>query len=357
MYTDIQQIKMGGLVNMSDVKVSIIVPIYNAEVFLSKSIESLQKQTLKDIEIILINDGSTDRSLEICKKYGVKDSRIKIIDKPNAGVSAARNSGLEIATGKYIGFLDADDWAEPIMYLNMYENMEKFQSNVCITNYISSNKIIKLNFDNQLLNKDEILQKLIPNLLAPSDLDSNGYTIMGSVWRLLINRSFLEKTDITFKEDLKYKEDKVFCLELFLKSKVISVDHNAYYHYVINSNSLTQTYSKDIAQRSMIVSNYIKKILENENVLEMYKPSLDISYASTAIALLANNFNKKNDETFKLKINKIKNICRDPKLKKILKSLDIKKYTTRKKFVIKAIIKERTLILYLYYTFYNLVIN
>lgn len=345
---------------MSNIKVSIIVPVYNAERLLSKSIESLQKQTLKDIEIILINDGSTDKSLEICQKHAIKDSRIKIIDKLNAGVSSARNSGLEIAKGEYVGFLDADDWVEPVMYLNMYENMKKFQSNVCISNYIltdnNENEIIKLNFDKQVLNKKEILEKLIPNILAPSDLDSGGSTIMGNVWRLLIKRNFLEKTGISFKEEITFMEDTIFVLELFLKSKVISVDHNAYYHYVINSNSLTQTYQKDNTQRSMIVFNYIKKILDKENVIEIYESRLDIRYANDAIGSLNNLFNKKNDESLKYKISKAKTICKDYKLKEILKKVDTEKYTIRKKLVIKAIINERISILYLYFTTFHFLI-
>ena len=101
--------------------VSIIVPIYNAQNYLNRCLDSLLAQTLEDIEIILINDGSKDDSLAICRAYEEKDSRIIVIDQKNAGVSAARNAGLDRASGQYVGFVDPDDWVEPDMYALMYE--------------------------------------------------------------------------------------------------------------------------------------------------------------------------------------------------------------------------------------------
>ena len=102
--------------------VSIIIPIYNVEKYLTKCIESVINQTYKNLEIILVNDGSTDNSKEIIDKYSLIDSRIKVINKKNGGLSEARNAGIEIAKGDYIGFLDSDDWIE----LNMYEKLYKY---------------------------------------------------------------------------------------------------------------------------------------------------------------------------------------------------------------------------------------
>ena len=101
------------------IKLSVIVPVYNAENELKKSIESILSQTEKNIEIILVDDGSSDNSLYICKEFEKKDRRIKVIHQENAGVSVARNTGIEVATGEYIGFVDSDDWIE----LNMYERL------------------------------------------------------------------------------------------------------------------------------------------------------------------------------------------------------------------------------------------
>src|SRR5207253_2318057 len=105
--------------------VSIIVPVYNNEKYLSECLDSLINQTLKDIEIILVNDGSNDNSLLICYEFGKIDGRIKVIDKPNGGVSSARNTGLKLASGKYVGFVDSDDWIESDMYEKMYSAAER----------------------------------------------------------------------------------------------------------------------------------------------------------------------------------------------------------------------------------------
>src|SRR5690554_2626737 len=118
---------------------SIIVPVYNMEQYIEKCIMSIFLQTYKNIEIILIDDGSTDNSGNLCDKYSVIDPRVKVIHKENGGLSSARNAGLEVAMGEYIGFVDPDDWIEPTMYETMYSNIKKNKSEICICNYIIDN--------------------------------------------------------------------------------------------------------------------------------------------------------------------------------------------------------------------------
>ena len=120
---------------MKTKEISIIVPIYNAEKFLPEAIESLINQTFKDIEIILVNDGSPDGSQKICEKYAEKDERIIVVNKENGGLADARNAGMKVATGKYIMFLDADDMFEPDSCENMYKVIEKNNADYVIGNY------------------------------------------------------------------------------------------------------------------------------------------------------------------------------------------------------------------------------
>lgn len=103
--------------------ISIIVPVYNVEKYLNKCIDSIINQTYKNIEIILVDDGSTDNSGKICDEYLLRDSRIKVIHKNNGGLSSARNEGINISSGEYIGFVDSDDWVEPNMYEEMYKKI------------------------------------------------------------------------------------------------------------------------------------------------------------------------------------------------------------------------------------------
>ena len=112
--------------------VSIIVPVYNAAPYLNQCIDSLTNQTLKEIEIILINDGSTDDSLVVCGALAAKDDRIRLIDKPNGGVSEARNDGLRAAVGDYVGFVDPDDWVDTEMYERMLSALTTAQADICM---------------------------------------------------------------------------------------------------------------------------------------------------------------------------------------------------------------------------------
>ena len=124
-------------------KVSIIVPVYNVEKYLEKCLDSLVNQSLHDIEIICVNDGSKDDSLDILEKYAKKDSRIKIINKQNQGLSAARNDGLKVAAGEYVGYVDSDDWVDLNFYEKLYESAKKYNAEIASGNIIRCGNKIK----------------------------------------------------------------------------------------------------------------------------------------------------------------------------------------------------------------------
>jgi len=134
---------------MESEKISIIIPIYNLENYISKCLDSIIMQSYKNIEIIIVNDGSTDKSADICEAYAKKDSRIKVIHQANQGPSVARNTGISVANGNYISFIDADDWIEPDMIEVLYENAYKYNSDisVCNINYVTINGDIILSRD------------------------------------------------------------------------------------------------------------------------------------------------------------------------------------------------------------------
>src|SRR4051794_17458760 len=117
-------------------KISIIVPIYNVEEYLRRCLDSLLTQSLTDIEVIAINDGSPDSSLQILNHYALKDNRLKIIDQSNGGVSSARNAGIEAANGEYIGFVDPDDWVDKEMYKIMYQTAVTEQADIVMCSYM-----------------------------------------------------------------------------------------------------------------------------------------------------------------------------------------------------------------------------
>ena len=117
-------------------KISIIIPMYNAKEYIARCLESVINQSFNNIEIIIVNDGSTDESLEICKKYGEVDERIIILNKRNSGVSVARNEGMNVATGEYVMFVDADDWIDESMCQDLYKRISECQADICFCNNI-----------------------------------------------------------------------------------------------------------------------------------------------------------------------------------------------------------------------------
>lgn len=135
MYNYLLKFKKGGF-SLSNVKVSVIVPIYNTEKYLNKCVDSLVNQTLEDIEIILINDGSTDRSGEIADYYSQKEVRVKCIHKENSGVSNSRNLGIKFAKGQYVAFVDSDDWCDSNMLEGLYNHAISNNADVVIAGYV-----------------------------------------------------------------------------------------------------------------------------------------------------------------------------------------------------------------------------
>ena len=337
-------------------KISIIVPIYNAEKVLHKTIISIQKQTLKDIEIILVNDGSTDNSLAICKIYANDDNRIKIISKENAGVSSARNVGIKAATGKYIGFVDAGDWIEPNMYEEMYNKAEDLRADIAMCNYIihkkNVEKHISININSSFVSGKDIINNIVGNMILSSKL-KNREPIMGSVWRLLIKKDLIIKHNIEFEEKLDLMEDLIFCIEIFFRANLVSISKEFYYHYILEPVSLSTCYRKDMLTIRKNVYESIKKILIRENAFIQLKNNMIDRYINIYIGAISNEFRSGNNKKMKEKIKTIKEICSDSELNNILKNINTSEYSFNKKLVINAIKFKIWIFLYFYYSIIN----
>lgn len=225
-------------------KASIIVPVYNAEKYLSHCIESLIKQTYKNIEIILINDGSTDGSLKICERYAERDNRIKIHSIKNSGVSTARNIGISLATGSYITFVDSDDWAEPNMIEFAMTKIKETESDIvvwsCYKNYYNEEIRISMIpggdrvFSN---NKDILYLKSIHAMYGEEKVTDSVST--GSVWCKLYKKDIVTRNNLKFQPHLTRAQDTVFSIYAFHYANKICYFDRSLYHYRINNSSTT----------------------------------------------------------------------------------------------------------------------
>lgn len=302
--------------------ISIIVPIYNIEKYLARSLDSLINQTYPHLEFILVNDGSKDNSLAICQEYAKKDRRIKVIDKVNEGVSAARNTGLEVATGSYIGFIDPDDWIEPHMYEQLYNHIKKWDSPVCLCNYFKDSKkksVPKMfNFKDEILEGKSIIEKLVNNMVGMPDLMTTYVCVMGCVWRGLFKKEFLDDHQIRFVPGVSIMEDLVFMVQTLLKCQTVAIAHGIYYHYVQNPSSVLHTYNKRLWEDQIKVYELLEKSFIEVGLEEEMRNRLDFRYIGMVLSAIKNETYMKKDSDLKDTVAHIKQICQDDKLKFIL---------------------------------------
>lgn len=256
---------------MKSLLISIIVPVYNVEKYLSRCINSIINQTHKNLEIILVDDGSTDKSGYICEEFKAKDKRIRVIHKENGGLSDARNSGLKIAQGDYIGFVDGDDWIDVHMYEELLKvslnnksdivscGFQKIWENETVENkYILNNKKI------ETFNTEEALKKLLTN---------------DSIDEMVWNKLYKYKTikNIYFKVG-KYHEDVFWTYKVIGNANCISLVNIQFYNYLQRKNSIMgQQYSKKRLDALEALEERYKYITNNFPSLKNYSITSYIS--------------------------------------------------------------------------------
>ena len=217
------------MMNETTPKISVIVPVYKAEAYLHRCVDSLLAQTFTDFEILLIDDGSPDRSGEICDEYARKDSRVRVFHKENGGVSSARQCGMDHAQGEYTIHADPDDWVEPTMLEELYKKAKEEDADMVICDFYEErkNKTIYVRQQPSSLDHETVLCELFQQL-------------HGSCWNKLVRRACYREFGVRFPEEL------TFCEDLFVNACLVSNDiriaylGKAFYHYdqIVNTNSL-----------------------------------------------------------------------------------------------------------------------
>lgn len=293
--------------------ITIIVPVYNTEKYVERCLKSIVLQTYKNLEIIVVNDGSLDNSLKICEKIAKVDERIKVFSKENGGLSSARNFGLKQATGKYIGFIDSDDYIEKSMYEYLYKLIKENQSqiSICGHNIVEKDKIIRqVNCDYDEVTYDS---KTAFKLLLEDKVINNF-----SCDKLF---SFNLFKNVEFKS-LCYHEDVGTVFKLFYNSKFVTVGNKPYYNYVMNANSISHNLnSKKIYDSFLAYLEIHNFVLKND---VDFKNVSVIRMAHAAIASI-NTFIRNKEESSNLAcIINIKNVIKN-NLNLILSNKNINK--------------------------------
>ena len=294
-------------------KISIIVPVYNCAPYLSRCIDSILRQTYHNIELLLIDDGSTDSSGAICDEYAAKDSRVRVIHQVNAGVSAARNAGLEIATGAFIGFVDADDEIAPETYETAL-------------NQIAGHDIVM--WDTMAVWTDGRTEPdTIPLLPSDCTVTRQDWTpdllrwMAGSACRCLYRASIV--SDIRFPWGIKFSEDRLFNLYAMGRCNRLRYLKTPLYYRLMHAESAVHRYHEDHFEAGKAAHCAIRQALLSEwdgdvGYLQVYNRQ----FIGSTMGAMCNYFYKTSPLTFAQKWRKVRTLCQDEYLQQVLSETD-----------------------------------
>ena len=255
-------------------KISVIVPVYNSEKYLEKCLDSIKSQTYTNLEIILIDDGSVDKSPSICDSYAKSDSRFIVIHKKNAGVSAARNDGLSRCIGDYITFVDSDDYIDNNMYSSMMKVADEYSADIimcdCLKEFANHQEKYSHNIRAGYYDYEDLKKEYYPNLLITPDCE---YPPAISNCLLLIKSKCIKydkQLICKYPAGVKYSEDLFFGAQVFSKAKSFYyLKDECFYHYVANETSATHTFNPQKWDNYIMLHNIIENHFKNFNDFDL----------------------------------------------------------------------------------------
>ena len=296
-------------------ELSIIVPVYRAESFLSHCVESLMGQSFQDLEIILVDDGSPDRSGELCDSYAARDPRVRVIHQKNSGVSAARNRGLQEAKGTYIGFADSDDWAELTMFESMLAASEGADIVMCDALTV---------YDDGTTEPDTIRGLPESRMLSHGDCTPElMLELAGAVWRCIYKRELLQTHEIRFPQGMKVSEDRVFNLYAMGRAEKIFYLKEPLYCRYVNLQSCVNSFHKDYLSIAERIRQELQQVISAawDNRAD-FQQAFSRQYADFLLATVDNLRKPGCTLPGREKRKVIRQICSLPELQSILREMD-----------------------------------
>jgi len=276
--------------------VSVIVPVYNMEAYLPRCLDSLLGQTLQDVEVIAVNDGSADGSLDLLRQAAARDSRLTVIDQRNAGVSAARNAGLTEAGGAYIGFVDPDDWVDPGMFAALYRTAVEERADIVMCSYVrefgshSKEKRFPLP-DRTVYRDEELFERFLRRLIGPVGEEKGNPELLdawGTVWNKLYRAELIREAEAEFT-DLRLigsNEDTLFNLQVAHEARSFVFVHTPYYHYWrVNAGSLTSGYNPQLTRQFLHLYQLMEQFLIDRGLNGVYREALENRIALSVLGL------------------------------------------------------------------------
>lgn len=320
-------------------KVSVIVPVYKVEKYLDRCVQSLLNQTLKDIEIILVDDGSPDRCPQMCDEYAKADSRIKVVHKQNAGLGFARNTGLEVATGEYVTYCDSDDWLDDNAYEGIYSQCIDDNLDICCFQHrrvdAKGNKIEQPAVKEEFFVGSSQIQKFLLGLIGRdySDCESRNYGMSSCM--ALFRRNLVLNSGVRYPSERKIaSEDLVFMVNFVPFAEKVKISPLVYYNYYINPESISQNYSEAKHERLMALLSEIESYCNRHFPKEDYKNHLYFQQLRI-FKIILKNLSLSKLSIFK-KIRMIRKECANTILNDLYDEKSLAKYPMTERLYIKS---------------------
>lgn len=309
---------------MNKYQVSIIVPIYNTEKYLRRCVETLSRQTYKELEILLVDDGSTDGSGRLCDELALTDTRIRVVHKENGGLISAWKRGVEESRGSYLCFMDSDDWVELNMIEEMTEHLSGSAREIISSDYVIEREDGSRQFVWQTLpageyNRQGIKEKVIPQLLG-----NEQRTVCFSRCMKLISRELIEENCKYSNPAVKMAEDVIVMLPSLIDcERLVIMDHKAYYHYLYLSSSMVHRYDRGLYENVLLLRKITLQILQDKfdgSQLVNMRESADREFIFMLFLVLKNEA-RGNPSGYK---KNIVNICKQPEIRQLCMNTPVK---------------------------------
>lgn len=309
---------------------SVIVPVYNVEKYLKRCVESILAQTERDLEIILVDDGSTDNSGKICDEYAEKYGRVKVIHKENGGLTSAWIAGAKASKGDYLGFVDSDDWIDMDMYKRMYKKAKDHNADMVLCGLVKEfeNEKRKKTYLIDRLTKSFYDEKAIKREIVPVFLNDGSFdsrAIPASRAMKLYRREIIMNNIKYCNDEVSIGEDLVITFAAFIDTKSIYAIHDYYpYHYWINESSLTGKHDRHYLDKLIVLRNQLMKINEVKAIYD-YSQQIINDFLFLTIMCIKEEIHKNKEDKPKQVIRRVREICENEYVKEALEEYHMPK--------------------------------
>lgn len=309
--------------------ISVIVPVYNVEKYLEQCVDSILQQTITDLEVILVDDGSTDKSALICDEYQVRDTRIKVLHKQNGGLMSAWTAGVQMSKGDYIGFVDSDDWIDSDMYMTLYQTAVKSSADIVLCGWIREGKNKRekepMYIESGKYDRDSLEKNIFPKMLSFGKMLER-YISPNRVTKLF-KRELLEKNFKYFDEKVSIGEDLITSFSCILDAKSIYMLAEYFpYHYRLNESSIMEKADFQFYRKSLLMIQQFRRIVKEKNRtgfdVQLNNDLLSLAYWGTERLV-------KSDATKKEKIKYIQSMLNDHDFRVALQNQTLSKHNKK----------------------------